>query len=64
MDLTPSDRRSKAITYAQKREPSLHVYPGKPVVAIDTEHLEGTLRIIPMRKKDWMCLLDSKLVYI
>jgi transposase len=54
MDLTPSNRLSKAIAYAQKREQSLRVYLHNPDVAIDTNHLERTLRVIPMGKKNWM----------
>jgi transposase len=54
MDLTPSNRLSKAIAYAQKRETSLRVYLDKPDVAIDTNHLERTLRVIPMGQKNWM----------
>jgi transposase len=53
MDLVPSNPLSKALKYAMKREAPLSVYLGDPKVAIDTNHLERTLRVIPMGRKAW-----------
>ena len=54
MDLVPSDPLSKALKYAMRREPALRVYLNNPDVAIDTNHLERTLRVIPMGRKSWL----------
>jgi transposase len=54
MDLAPSDPFSKALKYARKRHKALRVYLDNPDVAIDTNHLERTLRVIPMGRKSWL----------
>lgn len=54
MDLAPKDRFSKALKYARKREQSLRVYLDNPDVAIDTNHVERALRVIPMGRKAWL----------
>ena len=54
MDLVPSNPLSKAIAYVQKRETHLRVFLDNPRVDIDTNHLERTLRVIPMGKKAWL----------
>ncbi len=54
MDLVPSNPLSKALKYVRKREDALRVYLNDPTVAIDTNHLERTLRAIPMGKKNWL----------
>lgn len=54
MDLVPSDPLSKALKYAMSREDALRVFLGDPGVAIDTNHLERELRVIPMGKKNWL----------
>ena len=47
-DLLPSHPLSKALKYAMARVDSLKVFLSNPEVPIDTNHLERTLRPIPM----------------
>ena len=54
LDLLPKDPLSKALKYAQSRHASLQVFLGDPAVPIDTNHLERSLRPIPMGKKNWL----------
>ena len=54
MDLAPSEPLSKALKYAMKREHALRVFLHNSDVAIDTNHLERTLRVIPMGRKAWL----------
>jgi transposase len=54
MDLEPSYPLTKALNYVRKREQSLRVYLDNPEVPIDTNHLERTLRVIPMGRKSWL----------
>jgi transposase len=54
IDLVPSNPLSKALKYALEREPALSIYLGDPAVAIDTNHLERTLRVVPMGRKSWL----------
>ena len=54
MDLEPSYPLTKALKYVRKRESALRVYLDNPHVAIDTNHLERTLRVIPMGRKSWL----------
>jgi len=50
--LLPSNPLSKALAYVQDREASLRVYLAHPGVAMDTNHLERALRVIPMGRKN------------
>jgi len=43
-----------AIKYALKREKGLRIFLSNPDVPLDTNHLERTLRVIPMGKKNWL----------
>lgn len=52
--LVPSDPLTKALNYVLSREASLTVFLEEPDVQPDTNHLERTLRPIPMGKKNWM----------
>jgi transposase len=54
IDLVPSAPLSKALKYARKREANLRVFLNDALVQIDTNHLERTLRVIPMGKKAWL----------
>ena len=54
MDLVPSAPLSKAFKYVRKREPNLRLFLADAALAIDTNHLERTLRVIPMGKKAWL----------
>ncbi len=54
IELVPSNRLSKALGYVRKREDALRVYLSNPSVAIDTNHLERALRVIPMGRKSWL----------
>ncbi|MDZ7787028.1 MAG: IS66 family transposase [Halofilum sp. (in: g-proteobacteria)] len=49
----PSDPFTKALAYAHEREGPLRVFLSDPAVAIDTNHLERALRVIPMGRKNW-----------
>ncbi len=53
-ELLPKNPLSKALKYAQNRYASLQVFLGDPEVPIDTNHLERSLRPIPMGKKNWL----------
>ncbi len=53
-ELLPKNPLSTALKYAQKRHTSLQVFLGDPEVPIDTNHLERSLRPIPMGKKNWL----------
>lgn len=52
--LLPSDPLSKALNYVLKREASLSVFLEDPDVQPDTNHLERTLRPIPLGRKNWL----------
>lgn len=54
IDLENSNPLSKALTYVDNHKDQLCVYLSEPDVAIDTNHLERTLRVIPMGKKNWL----------
>ena len=54
LELLPKDPLSKALKYAQARHASLQVFLSDPEVPIDTNHLERSLRPIPMGKKAWL----------
>lgn len=49
----PSDPFTKALAYAHEREGALRVFLSDPAVAIDTNHLERALRVIPMGRRNW-----------
>lgn len=50
----PSSPFTKALNYIRERRTGLAVYLDDPDVAIDTNHLERALRVIPMGRKNWM----------
>lgn len=52
LDLLPKHPFTKAILYAHERQTQLSVYLTHPDVAIDTNHLERALRVIPMGRKN------------
>ena len=54
IDLVPSDPLSKALKYTLKRESALSLYLTNPDIALDTNHLERALRVIPMGRKAWL----------
>ena len=43
-----------ALAYARERREGLEVYLNDPDVAIDTNHLERALRVIPLGRRNWM----------
>src|SRR5690606_11717697 len=51
-ELLPSNPLTKALVYVHEREASLQVFLGNPGVAMDTNHLERALRVIPMGRKN------------
>jgi transposase len=51
-ELLPSNPFTKALVYVHEREASLRVFLNNPGVAIDTNHLERALRVIPMGRKN------------
>jgi transposase len=53
-DLTPQNPLAKALKYTLSREQALRVFLEDPDVPLDTNHLERTLRPIPMGRKNWM----------
>jgi hypothetical protein len=54
MDLVPSNPLSKALKYARSRDAQLRLYLSDPELPLDTNHLERTLRVIPMGRKSWL----------
>ena len=54
MDLTPGDPLSKALGYACNHKEQMQVFLDNPDVPIDTNHLERSLRCIPMGRKNYM----------
>jgi len=53
-DLTPKNPFCKALKYLLNRELALRVFLEDPDVPLDTNHLERTLRPIPMGRKNWL----------
>jgi hypothetical protein len=52
--LLPRNPLTKALNYARERRFGLEVYLSDPDVQIDTNHLERTLRAIPMGRRNWL----------
>jgi transposase len=52
--LLPKSPFSKAAAYALERRRGLSVFLFDPNVAIDTNHLERALRVIPVGRKNWL----------
>src|SRR5690606_2259038 len=52
--LLASSPFAKAASYAIERQEGLSVFLSDPNVAIDTNHLERALRVIPMGRKNWL----------
>jgi transposase len=52
--LLPTNPFTKAALYALHRKKGLEVFLANPDVPIDTNHLERTLRVIPMGRKNWL----------
>lgn len=50
----PSSPFLSALAYIRERRPGLEVYLDDPDVAIDTNHLERALRVIPMGRRNWL----------
>ena len=51
--LLPANPMTKALAYARNRRVALEVFLTDPAVPVDTNHLERTLRPIPMGRKNW-----------
>ena len=59
-DLTPHSPLAKALKYAMARVQELQVFLSDPDVAIDTNHLERALRVIPMGRRNWLfCMTEA-----
>lgn len=54
VELTPKDPLRKALHYAKDREAGLRVFLEDAWVALDTNDLERSLRVIPMGRKNWL----------
>lgn len=52
--LLPSNPFVKAMAYAKNHRAGLEVFLTDPDVPLSTNHLERTLRVIPMGKKNWL----------
>jgi transposase len=50
----PSSPFLAALSYIRERRSGLEVYLDDPDVAIDTNHLERALRVIPMGRRNWL----------
>ena len=53
-DLLPSSPLRKALDYVIKREHGLQVFLTDASVPLDTNHLERTLRCVPMGRRNWL----------
>lgn len=51
--LLPRDAFTAAMNYALTHRDSFEVFLDQPELALDTNHLERTLRVIPMGRKNW-----------
>ena len=54
MGFLPSSPFIAALAYIRERRAGLEVYLDDPDVAIDTNHLERALRVIPIGRKNWL----------
>mgnify|MGYP000461710986 CR=1 FL=1 len=54
IDLFPQSLFAKAIQYARNQETELRVFLSNANVPMDTGHVERSLRVIPMGKKNWL----------
>lgn len=52
--LLPSNPFTKALAYARERRVALSVFLTDPDVPVDTNHLERSLRAIPMGRRNWL----------
>jgi transposase len=52
--LLPSNPFTQALGYARERRLGLEVFLEDPDVAMDTNHLERALRVIPMGRRNWL----------
>ena len=53
-DLTPRNQLTKALNYVNERQVEMKVFLANPHVAMDTNHLERALRVIPMGRKNYL----------
>ncbi len=54
LGLKPATPFTKALAYVRDRKQELSVFLTDPDVALDTNHLERALRVVPMGRKAWM----------
>ena len=52
--LLPTNPFTKALAYARERRVALSVFLTDPDVPVDTNHLERSLRAIPMGRRNWL----------
>lgn len=52
--LLPTNPFTKAAVYARQRKAGLEVFLSDPEVPLDTNHLERSLRVIPMGRSNWL----------
>jgi transposase len=53
-DLPPKNPLTKALNYVNERQVEMKVLLANPHVAMDTNHLERALRVIPMGRKNYL----------
>ena len=53
-DLLPTNPLTRALHYVGERHAELSVFLSNPTVAMDTNHLERALRVIPMGRKNYL----------
>ena len=53
-DLLPKHPLTKALKYVRERRKGLQVFLSDPEVPIDTNHLERSIRPIPMGRRNWL----------
>jgi len=52
--LLPTNRFVQALGYAHRRRHALSLFLGDPELPVDTNHLERSLRPIPLGRRNWM----------
>jgi hypothetical protein len=50
----PSNPMTQALAYARERRDGLQVFLGDPDVPMDTNHLERSLRPVPLGRRNWL----------
>ena len=65
VDLLPKNPFRRALKYACDRQQALQEFLTDPTIALDTNHLERGLRVIPMGRRNWLfCWTEPGAKYV